>query len=123
MITARGLMTGIKSFYSESLPDSTNSRNTSRGSKHYLISGSFGHVVICDVSGSILGPATIRDDRGRDGDDDCRLRKAVVSQHDRNRRGRPGGKRLKTTYNGKLSMGLIVGLPRRLQGLKPFTIV
>ena len=38
-------MTGIKSFYSESLPDSTNSRNTSRGLQHYLISGSFWDVV------------------------------------------------------------------------------
>ena len=44
-------MTDIKSFNSESLPDSTNSRNTSSGSQHYLISGSFGHVVCdsCDI--------------------------------------------------------------------------
>ena len=35
----------LKSFYSKSLPDSTNSRKTSSATHHYLISGWFRHVV------------------------------------------------------------------------------
>ena len=36
--------------FSESLPDSTNSWNTSRGWQHYLMSGSSGHVVYVQYS-------------------------------------------------------------------------